>query len=188
MGQEDILKQILEALRRLERGLPQDDSQPRSASSRPVDPRATEQFPKIELAIKAEIERHSEKCATATKERTADRINPLIESIKTIEGRLVELKKDLGIKINGVRDDATKTATGSVSSITEKVDTLMEAMIGTDKEPGLSEKVRDLGQWVEAEEKRRENEKEKSRFNIGTWLTVIGILVAIGLGLWAGLK
>jgi len=41
---------------------------------------------------------------------------------------------------------------------------------------------------VEAEEKRRENEKEKSRFNIGTWLTVIGILVAIGLGLWAGLK
>jgi hypothetical protein len=182
MGQEDILKQILEALRRLERGLPQDDPQPRSVSSRPADPRATEQFPKIELAIKAEIERHTEKCALAMKEKMGAQIDPLSTRVKTLEEKLSEAKKDLGGRINGAREDAAKTATGTVVSVDDKIRGIMEILKGLPNVPGLEEMVRDLGQWVEEEEQRRANAAERSRFSITTVLAAIGIFAAIALG------
>lgn len=184
MGQEDILKQILEALRRLERGLPPDDPQPRSVSSRPADPRATEQFPKIELAIKAEIERHTEKCALVMKERMGVQIDPLSARVKTLEEKLSEAKKDLGGRINGVKEEAAKTATGSVTTVEEKVRIIMDTLKGVQNEPGLEEMVRDLGQWVEIEEQRRKDVAEKSKFNLTTFLEVVGILTGIGLGIW----
>jgi hypothetical protein len=179
MGQEEILKQILEALRRLERGLPPDDPQPRSASSRP-----TEQFPKIELAIKSEIERHTEKCSLAMKEKMGAQIDPLSTRVKSLEEKLSEAKKDLGGRINGAREEAAKTATGSVVSVEDKVKGILETLKGVPNEPGLEEMVRDLGQWVEDEEQRRKDAAEKSKFNLMTFLEVVGILTGIGLGIW----
>lgn len=184
MGQEDILKQILEALRRLERGLPPDDPQPRSASARPTDPRATEQFPKIELAIKDAIEKHADKCFGATKERLIEKIDPLSVRVKQVEEKLSEAKKDLGGRINGVKEEAAKTATGSVTTVEDKVRIIMDILKGAQNEPGLEEMVRDLGQWVEEEEQRRKDVAEKSKFNLTTFLEVVGILTGIGLGIW----
>lgn len=52
-----------------------------------------------------------------------------------------------------------------------------------ENEVGLEEMVRDLGQWIEAEEDSRRTTSEKNRFNVATVLTIVGILVAIGLGI-----
>lgn len=187
MDSEEILKLVLETLRRLETRLGQQEEAARLASSQ--GPRPTEQFPKIELEIRKAIEAHTDKCLSATKERMGDRLDPLVKKVEKIESRLDEMKKELGGKINGVKDEAAKTATGSVVSLTEKVDLLgrdvagiKKTLVGQDNEPGLEDMVRELGGWVETEENARNVAREASRFNVTTWLTIIGILVAIGAG------
>jgi hypothetical protein len=182
MGTDDILKQILEALKRLERGLPPDEP-PRSASSRPPDPRATEQFPRVELAIKDAIEKHSDKCLGATKERITEKTDPLEVRIEKLETDLKDALKDLKGRILTAKEDAAKTAAGPVISLEEKVRLVMESLKGVQGEPGLEEMVRDLGQWVETEEQTRRDVAEKSKFNLTTFLEIIGILTGIGLGL-----
>ncbi len=178
MATDDILKEILSALKRLERAseepIPHHSS---SSASRP-----TEQFPKIELAIERAIASHAKECAVIMKERREERIAPLMEKILVLERQLQDMRQELGGKINGVRDDATKTATGSVSSVAEKAETALRILKGADNEVGLEEMVRDLGQWIEQEEETRRVAAEKNRFNIATVLTIVGILVAIGLG------
>lgn len=179
METDDILKEILTALRRLER---MSEEPPRSSSQQGHSPRATEQFPKVELAIERAIAGHARECAIIMKERREERIAPLVEKILVLERQLLDMRKELGGKINGVREDAAKTTTGSVSSVAEKAETALRILKGTDNEAGLEEMVRDLGQWVEMEEETRKEAKEKNRFNIATVLTIVGILVAIGLG------
>lgn len=174
MATEDVLKEILAALKRLER---MSEDPPQSASARP-----TEQFPRIELTIDRAISTHVKECGIVMKERIAEKIAPLVEKMTKLEKQLEDVKKDLGGKINGVKEDAAKTATGSVTSIAEKAETALRILKGGDNEIGLEDMVRDLGRWIEDEELARREARDKSRFSLTTLLTILGILAAIGLG------
>jgi hypothetical protein len=180
MATDDLLKEILTGLKRLER---MSEEPTRSSSQHEQHlPRPTEQFPKVELAIERAIAGHAKECAVIMKERREERIAPLMEKIIVLERQLLDMRKELGGKINGVREDAAKTATGSVSSVAEKAETALRILKGAENEVGLEEMVRDLGQWIESEEDSRRTTAEKNKFNIATILTIVGILVAIGLG------
>jgi hypothetical protein len=179
MAADDVLKEVLAALKRLER-LADEPNPSRFSSS---VPRPTEQFPKIELAIERAIASHMKDCAITTKERWEDKISPLLEKIIVLERQLLDMRKELGGKINGVKEDAAKTATGSVSSVAEKAEMALRILKGADNEVGLEEMVRDLGQWIEEEEEARKEAKDRSHFNVTTALTIIGILIAVGLGI-----
>ena len=104
MATDGILKEILLALRRLEKA---SDDIPHYSSS---VPRPTEQFPKIELAIERAIAAHSRECAISMREKWEDKISPLLEKVFVLERQLLDMRKELGGKINGVKEDAAKTA------------------------------------------------------------------------------
>jgi len=180
---DDLLKEILAALKRLE------NAQDLPISVSRHDARPTGQYPReadVKLLITDAITSHASRCSAEMKERLREKIDPILKKVEGLESSLNGLRMELTGRIDVVKEEASKTATGTVISVVEKAETALRILIGSDGEPGLEEMVRDLGQWVEDEEKARDREKEdakeRSRFNVATFLTILGILTAIGLG------
>jgi hypothetical protein len=178
MATDDILKEILDSLQRLEKDISDVGQSPSGRRPRP-----TEQFPKVELEILRKIQEHRMTCSSSMKEMVGEKVEGLLEKIGTIEANIGEIAKELGGRINGVKAEATKTATGSVVSLTDKVNKISEVVFGTRGEKGLEDDVRDLGQWVERREAAEHQAAEESKFNLTTAIQMAGIIVAIGLGL-----
>lgn len=182
METDDILKEIRDSLRRLEKDI---SAVPQSLSGLPSS-RPTEQFPKIELAIDRAVGRRAEKCEAIRKEIFEEKTKPLMERMERLEERVGEIRKDLGGKINGVLGEAAKTSTGAVVSLTDRVEKIADVVLGTRGDPGLEDNVRGLRQWVAKHEAARAKEAEASKFKISAFIQIVGIIVAIGLGI-AGL-
>lgn len=178
METDDILKEIMDSLRRLEKDI---SASPPSPSGSPHS-RPTEQFPKIELAIDRAVGKRAEKCEALREKIIEAKIRPVLERLTRIEARSEDMGRELGGKINGVKADAAKTSTGVVVSLTDKVDKLADVVLGTRGEPGLEDSVRDLEQWVARYTEAKIKEAEASKFKVSTFLQIVGIIVAIGLG------
>jgi hypothetical protein len=69
-----------------------------------------------------------------------------------------------------------------VVSLTDKVDKVNEVVFGTRGDAGLEDSVRDLEQWIERYEEERAEAAASSKFRLSTVLQILGILVAIALG------
>jgi len=182
METDDILKEIRDSLQRLEK----DISATGSSHSAPHLPRPTEQFPKVELAIDRAVGKRAEKCEILREKIVEEKMRPLSERLARIEAKIEEIRQELGGKINGVKADAAKTSTGAVVSLTDKVDKLADVVLGTRGEPGLEESVRNFEEWIDRYEVERMEAAEKSKFKVSTFIQIVGIIVAIGLGV-AGL-
>lgn len=180
METDDILREIMESLRRLEKDIS-------GAARLPSGlPRPTEQFPKVELAIDRAVGKRAERCEILREKIVQEKISPLRAQMERIEARVDEIRKDLGGKINGVRAEATKTSTGVVVSLTDKVDKIADVVLGTRGEPGLEDSVRSLEEWVDRYEVERMEVAASSKFKVSTFVQIVAIIVAIGLGV-AGL-
>lgn len=177
MGTDEILQQIRDSLQRLERDI---SGAGQSPSGRP--PRPTEQFPKIELEIMRKIQEHRTTCSSTMKEAIAEKAAALLAKIRETDAKVDEIRRELGGRINGVRDEAAKTATGTVVSLTDKVEKVAEVMFGARGDAGLEDSVRDLEQWVERYEAQKAKSAAASKFRLSTLLQIVGILVAIALG------
>jgi hypothetical protein len=178
MGTDEILQQIRDSLRRLERDISAAGQSPSGRAPRP-----TEQFPKVELEIMRKIQEHRTTCSSSMKEALAEKAGALLANIRETDAKVEEIRRELGGRINGVRDEATKTATGTVVSLTDKVDKVNEVVFGSRGDAGLEDSVRDLEQWVERYEEEKAKAAASSKFRLSTLLQILGILVAIALGI-----
>lgn len=178
MGTDDILEQIRDSLQRLEKDISDAGRLPSGRLPRP-----TEQFPKVELEIIRKIQEHRSTCTSSVKEMIGEKVKILGARIEEVGAKVEEIKRELGGRINGVKDEATKTATGSVVSLTDKVDKVNEVIFGTRGEAGLEESVRDLEEWVKRYDAAKKKASEASKFKLTTLLQILGILAAIALGI-----
>jgi len=175
---EKVLGEIHDSLRRLEKAVREGGQSPSGSRT----PRSTEQFPKVELEIMRKIQEHRTACSASMKEVIGEKVEPLLAKMKEIEVRVDEINKELGGRINGVRDEATKTATGTVVTLTDKVDNINDSLFGTRGDAGLEDSVRDHQGWIDRYEEKKAKTAASSKFKLSTLLQIAGILVAIALG------
>lgn len=179
--EEKMLQEMLGLLRSLEQRLEEGSNRPRDTT---VLPKAEW----VKWVMREVLSDQHRNCTTDCKERLKEIKQALEKEITANKGQI----KTLEDTITGVSKttDATKTTTNNVISMAEFVDSLRKLNLVQwhdefFEDDGLKEQIEYSYSWIIDEEDRRAAALNSSRFKISTMLTIIGIMLAFGMGLAA---
>ena len=143
-------------------------------------PRPTEGITKASLETMKLIQAQERDCVKDCKERITTKFDSLKEKVNTIEENTRDLKRRIFSEVEGL-GEASKTRNGHFASLEGRVNRLVDKMFNPE-EGELDDRVVYLEAWIVEEEEKRAKALETSRFKVSTMLTIIGILIAVALG------